>query len=115
MEGESLHGRLPVDWGEWHMRVALVDERRVNLIGEYTHVVLGGQVGQSQHFFARQYLADQVVAGCTAPKAWQPFANACSMASKSNSHSSLRPLLSPAPSHSIGISRTSTPYRRGAH
>ena len=43
------------------MRVALVDERRVNLIGEYTHVVLGGQIGQSQHFLARQYLADRVV------------------------------------------------------
>ena len=43
------------------MRVALVDERRGNLIGEYTHVVLGGQIGLSQHFIARQYLADRVV------------------------------------------------------
>lgn len=43
------------------MRTALVDGWRVNLIGEYMHIALGGQIGQSQHSLARQYLAGRVM------------------------------------------------------
>ncbi len=93
------------------MRVALVDERRVNLIGEYTHVVLGGR-SDNRSISSRVNTLRSGCAGCTArrhgsrsrtPAQWRRNRTAI--------HHCAAALAAPA--HSIGISRTSTPYRRG--